>query len=105
MNDVIEHFAGDLRASGVDELGVVRTAQLYGRALVTGSDFAWRQFYRATFVALTRSAERALPRSLAAVESLLRLLDDDLGRTLFDAGTVAQLDARLCGRLSASSPG
>lgn len=105
MNDILEHFAGDLRASGVDEIGVVRTTQLYGRALVTGSDFAWRRFYRATFVALRRSAERALPRSSLAVESLLRLLEDDLGRTLFDAGAIAQLNVRLCRLLSASNPG
>jgi hypothetical protein len=38
-----------------------------------------------------------VPRSVFAVESLLRLLGDDLGGTLFDAGTIAQLGARLCG--------
>lgn len=104
MNDLIEHFAGDLRACGVDEIGIVRTTELYDRALVTGSDFAWRRFYRATFVALKRGAQRVFPRSLAAVESLLRLLDDDLGRTLFDARTIEQLGARLCG-FSASRRG
>lgn len=105
MNDVIEHFAGDLRACGVDEADVVETTQLYDRALVNGSDFAWRRFYRATFFVLKRSAQRVLPRSSDAVDSLLRLLHDDLGAALFDTRTVAQLGASLCRPVSASRRG
>ena len=95
MNEVIEQFAGDLRASGVDENDVARTVRLYDRALVSGSEPAWRRFYLATFFALKRSAERVLPRSRAAVESLIRLCSDDFGALLFDAGTIAQLRARI----------
>lgn len=100
MNDVIERFAGDLRACRVDEVDVERTMRLYDRALVSGSDVTWRQFYRATFCALKRSAERVVARRVFAVESLLRLLGDDLGAALFEAGTIAQLGARLRGSRS-----
>lgn len=96
MKDVIERFAGDLRASGVEEDDVVRTTQLYDLALVNGSDLAWRRFYRATFFALNRGAERVLLRSPDAIASLLGLLGDDLGEVLFDAGVLARLGGRLC---------
>ncbi|HEY1975244.1 MAG TPA: hypothetical protein VGG89_01695 [Candidatus Baltobacteraceae bacterium] len=95
MNDTIEHFAGDLRACGIDEPDVLHTARLYDRALARGSESAWRRFYLATYVAVSRGAERTLPRSLAAVESLLRLLRDDFGAALFDADLVALLSSRL----------
>lgn len=72
MKDVIERFAGDLRASGVEEVDVVGTTQLYDLALANGSDFAWRPFYRATFCALNRSAERVLLRSPAALSASKR---------------------------------
>lgn len=95
MNEIIERFAGELRASGIDERDVLRATRLYDRALIERSNSAWRWFYLATFFALKRSAERELPRSLAAIESLLRLFRDDLGEALFDADAIALLRARL----------
>ena len=77
MTDAVARFAFDLREAGIVSGEVV---SLYDRALTEATGDAWERFYRATFRELSL-LER--PRSWAAAESLLRLVEDDFGVELF----------------------
>jgi hypothetical protein len=94
MNEAIAHFEGDLAQAGIGAHAIATLASLYRDALLDGSDRAWSRFYRATFStlwALARRPPRRVQQSREAIESLLRLLDDDLGTALFGAPAVSRL--------------
>jgi hypothetical protein len=84
-------FADDLRNAGAGSFETARVSELYDRALHERSERQWRRFYRATFFALHRLAREGRAHSARAAEPLLRLLEDDLGSTLFGTEAVAQL--------------
>lgn len=98
MNDAVWRFARDLSDAGVGVRRRAVLALLYERALTAQSDAAWARLYRTLFYAL-RLISPALPvpavRSPAAVESLLRVVEDDLGSTLFGARALNRLRASL----------
>jgi hypothetical protein len=78
-------FARDLRDAGASESDISDLSRLYDRALTNPSDSSWEQFYRATFAVACRTLGQAVPRSMEAVASIVRLLEDDLGTALFGA--------------------
>lgn len=97
MNEAIAHFEDDLSQAGVETRGIATLASLYRDALLSASDRAWSRLYRATFSSL-RALVRRQPyriRSRTALESLLRLLEDDFGLALFGAPAVSRLRASL----------
>ena len=82
MNDTVWRFARDLSDAGVGmrQRGVL--ALFYDRALSAQSGAAWARLYRTLFSALRLlSLESHAPtvHTPAAIESLLRILEDDLG--------------------------
>lgn len=97
MNEAIAHFENDLSQAGVETRGVATLALLYRDALLSASDRAWNRLYRATFSTLRALARRQPARILSrtALESLLRLLEDDLGSALFGTPAVSRLRASL----------
>jgi hypothetical protein len=98
MNEVIRNLVRDLCEAGVDARRRAVLALLYDHALTASSARAWTRLYRALFSALRLVAHKRLVRSRAsrlAVESLLRLLEDDLGSSLFGTGATGRLRASL----------
>jgi hypothetical protein len=98
MNEVIAHFESDLSQAGVGARAVATLASLYRDALLDASDRAWTRLYRATFSTLRALARRPpgrIRQSHRAIESLLRLLEDDLGTALFGAPAVGRLRVSL----------
>lgn len=97
MNEAIAHFEDDLSLAGVGARGIATLVSLYRDALLDASDRAWSRLYRAMFSSLRALARRPSARiqSRAALESLLRLLEDDLGLALFGAPAVSRLRASL----------
>ena len=77
MTDPVGRLAFDLREAGIHDGEIVA---LYDRAIAQPAPDAWERFYRAVFRALSLLEQ---PRSFAAVESLLRLVEDDFGFELF----------------------
>lgn len=94
MNGATERFAQDLYDAGIAPHDIRRVARLYDRALTRAAKVDWERLYRATFFALRRTGSAA-PRSRHAVESLLRLLEDDLGAALLEAEAVSRLRLHL----------
>jgi len=98
MNDAVTRFARDLLDAGIGTREREVLALLYGRALTAGSPMAWTRFYRALFSALRlRALTSSTPtwQSRFAVESLLRILEDDLGSALFGREATDRLRAAL----------
>lgn len=97
MNEAIAHFEDDLSHAGVGARGIATLVSLYRDALRDASERAWSRLYRAMFSSLRELARRPSARiqSRAALESLLRLLEDDLGLALFGAPAVRRLRASL----------
>jgi hypothetical protein len=98
MNEAIAHFEHDLSRAGVGGHAVATLTSLYRDALRDASDRAWSRLYRAIFStlrALTRRPPSRIGRSRTAIESLLRLLEDDLGTALFGAPAVGRLRGSL----------
>jgi hypothetical protein len=93
VTPAIGRFAADLRAAGVPPEECERIARLYELALTRAH--AWKRLYRATFAALRRSASRETLRAPEAVDSLLLLLEDDLGQQLFGLPAVGRLRTQL----------
>jgi hypothetical protein len=94
MNEAIAHFENDLSQAGIGAHAIVTLASLYRDALLDASDRAWGRLYRATFSTLRALALRppsGIRPSRRAIESLLRLLEDDLGTALFGAPAVSRL--------------
>ncbi len=96
MNEAIAHFENDLSQAGMDARAIATLTSLYRDALLEASGRAWSRLYRATFSTLRALARRPSRRqSHAAIESLLRLLEDDLGMALFGASAVRRLRGSL----------
>lgn len=84
MNDAVWRFARDLADAGMNagQRGVL--ALIYDRALAARSAASWTRLYRALFSALRLLARSTPAGSFApAVESLLHIVEDDLGLRLF----------------------
>jgi len=84
MNEAVQRLRDDLVGSGIDEERIAEIAILYANALTRRTREVWNDFYRAVFHALQALAagSRECLRPDAR-ESLLRILDDDLGHALF----------------------
>jgi hypothetical protein len=84
MNDAVWRFARDCTDAGMGARQRAVLALIYDRALAAGSAASWTRLYRALFSALRLLARSAPAGQLApAIESLLRILEDDLGVKLF----------------------
>jgi hypothetical protein len=98
MNEAIAHFENDLSQAGIGTRAIVTLGSLYRDALLDASGRAWSRLYRATFSTLRALARRppsGIRQSRRAIESLLRLLEDDLGMALFGAAAVSRLRVSL----------
>jgi hypothetical protein len=98
MNEAIAHFEDDLAQAGIGAHAIATLASLYRDALLDGSDRGWSRLYRATFStlrALARRPPRRIQQSRISIESLLRLLEDDLGTALFGAPALSRLRVSL----------
>ncbi len=93
----VSRFEDDLSQAGVEARAMATLGSLYSDALLEASDRAWSRLYRATFSTLRALARRPTTRiqSRAALETLLRLLEDDLGLVLFGAPAIGRLRASL----------
>jgi hypothetical protein len=95
MNEAVRHLRDDLVWSGVDKDRTDEVSLLYANALTRGSREVWHEFYRAVLHALEALATRPEARGrVEARESLLRIIEDDLGSTLF-GDAAARLRERL----------
>jgi hypothetical protein len=98
MNRALEALFADLLLAGVTLNEARDVRRSYERALRRQRTSGWIGFYRAVFEALNGTAVAAFPQSAMrrpARASLLRLLEDDLGSTLFSESEMANLRARL----------
>jgi hypothetical protein len=98
MNDPVWSLSADLFHAGICLRRRAVLALLYDRALTENSAASWTRLYRAIFSALlTLSRDSTAPawQSSAAVESLLRIVEDDLGLQLFGAQAAERLRARI----------
>jgi hypothetical protein len=100
MKHVVEAFSADLRAAGVAPREAREVARAYALALRRQNTSAWIAFYGAVFAALKHGAGRfaVFPGAASrqgARASLLSLLEDDLGATLFSRSQIAKLRLEL----------
>lgn len=98
MNDAISHFSTELLDAGITTRRRALLVLLYHRALTAPSPASWARLYRTLFSALHLLAqETPAPtwRSHAAVEALLRVVEDDLGSLLFGTEALIRLRASL----------
>lgn len=97
MNEAVWRFARDLSDAGIAPRRRAVLALLYDRALAAASGASWARLYRTLFSAL-RLVSYESPASVvpaAAVESLLRIVEDDFGLSLFGERAVSRLRASL----------
>lgn len=91
----VESLERDVVECGVP-LGDARALRKrYERALQSGSCADWIELYLGVFVTLLRNAHRTRTAQRAAAHRLLQLLNDDLGRKLFDADALLRVEAAL----------
>jgi hypothetical protein len=86
MNDPIQRFDHDLFEAGVVMRQRAVLMLLYDHALSAGSPASWARLYRTLFSALRLLAGKrldAVAGSRIAIDSLLRILEDDFGAALF----------------------
>jgi hypothetical protein len=84
MNDVVQRLCDDLVESGIPSQSIARVAGLYQVALAERWVEDWDAFYRAVFTALEElPVQTQSPRSERALDSLLRIIEDDHGLMLF----------------------
>ena len=84
LNEAVRHLCEDLFGSGIDDQQIADITALYADALKRQTRDVWMAFYDAMFQALRALAARHQGFSQReARESLLRIVEDDLGRTLF----------------------
>jgi hypothetical protein len=86
MNETIQRFGRDLLEAGVVLRQRAVLMLLYDRALSAGSPASWARLYRTLFSALRLLTEKrpdAVKGSRRAIDSLLRILEDDFGAALF----------------------
>jgi hypothetical protein len=98
MNDPVWHLSADLFHAGISLRRRAVLALLYDRALTENSAASWTRLYRAIFsalLALSLDSTEPAWRSPAAVESLLRIVEDDLGLQLFGMQAAKRLRARI----------
>jgi hypothetical protein len=94
MNDTIQRFGRDLLEAGVVMRQRAVLMLLYDRALSAGLPASWARLYRTLFSALRLLAEKrpdAVKGSRLAIDSLLRILEDDFGAALFGAEATRRL--------------
>ncbi|MGA3036348.1 MAG: hypothetical protein ABSE64_02590 [Vulcanimicrobiaceae bacterium] len=95
LNEAVRHLCEDLVESGIDHDRIAEITLLYGEALKRRTSDVWMAFYSSVFKALRALA--AYPPGFSqreARESLLRIVEDDLGSALF-GNAVAQLRDQL----------
>jgi hypothetical protein len=98
MNEALQSLVRDLFDAGIETRQRAVLALLYDRALTSGVGESWTRFYRALFSALRQlSLKASAPtgKSQFAIESLLSILEDDLGSMLFGAEATQRLRASL----------
>jgi hypothetical protein len=99
MNQTLQVLVADLLAAGVALHEAHAVRGLYSLALRRRDAADWAAFYHAVFAALNRidTAEPPAPSAMrpAARAALLRLLEDDLGSTLFSRVEMSNLQAGL----------
>jgi hypothetical protein len=105
LNEAVRHLCEDLFESGIDNDRIAEITALYAEALKRRTREVWTAFYDAMFRALRALA--AGPQGFSqreARESLLRIVEDDLGRTLFgDAVAELRDQLNLCFERTSSS--
>jgi hypothetical protein len=87
QNEAVLRLCDDLVESGIDYAHIAEITVIYADALKRRTSDLWKAFYDAVFQALWALVDR--PHVLSqreARESLLRILEDDLGCTLFGNG-------------------
>lgn len=95
MNPV-RRLESDLRACGMPRLSRAPVCDRYARALETGNHGAWEHFYRELFCAMNEVAARSsAPPDCEALNSVMLILEDDLGCKLFDARRLGELRSAL----------
>jgi len=95
LNEAVRDLCEDLVESGIDDDRIADITALYADALKHRTQEVWTAFYTAVFQALRALAARPQPFSRRpARESLLRIVEDDLGCALF-GDAVAELRERL----------
>lgn len=93
-NEAVLHLRSDLVESGMRAYDVAVVERSYERALRAPSEQAWQRFYEEVLAALLHLSgkrRRLDKRTRRATESLLRLIDDDLGSALVDPAVAVQL--------------
>ena len=83
----------DLRRSGVDLHAREQTCSAYAQALTDCSSRCWEHFYRTLYHAL--QAAQVPAGFEEAAQSLLSILEDDLGVQLFDTQQLQGLRMKL----------
>jgi hypothetical protein len=86
VNDPIQRFDHELLEAGVVVRQRAVLMLLYEHALSAGSPASWARLYRTLFSALRLLAEKRpdpVKGSRLAIDSLLRILEDDFGAALF----------------------
>jgi hypothetical protein len=96
VNDAVWRFARDLADAGMSAGQRAVLALIYDRALTAGSAASWTRLYRVLFSAL-RLLARSAPAGpfTPALESVLRIVEDDFGLKLFGPLALRRLRASL----------
>jgi hypothetical protein len=90
----VQALRTDLIQSGIVPADEQELCMAYQLALRDASQCRWEQFYRALFAALKDLAGTSRVRRRSAVESLLLIVEDDLGLRLFGEPALAQIRRR-----------
>jgi plasmid stabilization system protein ParE len=93
LNEAVRHLCEDLFGSGIDNERIAGITALYADALKRQAPEVWMAFYDAMFQALRALAARPQEFSQReARESLLRIIEDDLGSALYGNAVVELRD-------------
>ena len=91
--DAVDRFGVELTGCGVAPATIARLSRRYAEALLTGERSAWERLYDDLFAGLTAVANRPAHAAVRRVllDSVLRILEDDLGTERFGERAVFEL--------------
>lgn len=93
----VESLERDLLDCGVPIFAVRPLSTRYVRALASRADLDWIELYVGIFATVLRGMHATHKADASAAERIVLLMNDDLGRDLFDASARAQLALALQG--------
>ncbi|GAC1388603.1 MAG: hypothetical protein NVSMB31_02840 [Vulcanimicrobiaceae bacterium] len=98
--ELIDNLRADLAGCALEPIAIDTVSTLYATALSTRGAADWECFYYELFEQVSRISREPAKQILSSpmFESVMRILEDDLGQRLFAFEAVTALRARVASR-------